>query len=229
MTADANQSIYGSSFRWGDVHEDLKFAGRTGILRTNHRTTKEIDLAAHSYLTEGILDDEISERDWVHSGPQPAVRAVNNTDDEAALVQRFCQTAAREFRLGIGSCAVLVPTEKAGKRIAQQLTTGGLTAHYMSSRELDLNKQGVKVLTLKAAKGLEFPIVALAGFLDARFPTIPKGSSENASAEIQQRERRTVFVAMTRAMRALLVVVPAKNPSFLLQDFDKQLWNLGNL
>jgi superfamily I DNA/RNA helicase/mRNA-degrading endonuclease RelE of RelBE toxin-antitoxin system len=236
MTADANQSIYGSSFRWSDVHQDLKFAGRTGILRTNHRTTKEIDIAAHSYLAEGILDDEISERDWVHSGPQPAVRAVNNTDDEAALVQRFCQTAAREFRLGIGSCAVLVSTEKAGKRIAQQLTTGGLAAHYMSSRELDLNKQGVKVLTLKAAKGLEFPIVVLAGFLDARFPTIPKGSLENAIAqgaapkviaEIQQRERRTVFVAMTRAMRALLVVVPAKNPSLLLQDFDERLWNLG--
>jgi superfamily I DNA/RNA helicase len=46
-------------------------------------------------------------------------------------------------------------------------------------------------------------------------------------AEIQQRERRTVFVAMTRAMRALLVVVPAKNPSLLLQDFDERLWNLG--
>lgn len=32
---------------------------------------------------------------------------------------------------------------------------------------------------------------------------------------------------MTRAMRALLVVVPATKPSVLLQDFDETLWNLG--
>ena len=96
----------------------------------------------------------------------------------------------------------------------------------MTSRELDLKRQGVKILTLKAAKGLEFPIVAVAGFLDAPFPTIPKGTPEDAQAEIYQRERRTLFVAMTRAMRALLVVIPAQNPGLLLQDFDQTLWNL---
>jgi superfamily I DNA/RNA helicase len=35
ITADANQSIYGSSFRWNDIHQDLKFVGRTGILKVN--------------------------------------------------------------------------------------------------------------------------------------------------------------------------------------------------
>jgi len=40
-------------------------------------------------------------------------------------------------------------------------------------------------------------------------------------------QRRTLFVGMTRAMRALLVVVPETKPSTLLQGFDKTLWNLG--
>lgn len=226
VTADANQSIYGSSFRWRDIHQDLKFKGRTGILYVNHRTTKEINEAAHSYLVGGSLDD-IVQRDYIHTGPPPAVRSVTTSADEAALLTRFCKSAAREFRLGIGACAILTPTEKAGKTLAEQLKYQGLEATFMASRELDLKKQGVKILTLKAAKGLEFPIVAIAGFLNTPFPTIPRGTPDEAKAEIYQRERRTLFVAMTRAMRALLLVVPAQNPGRLLQQFDPQLWNLG--
>ena len=228
ITADANQSIYGSSFRWSDVHRDLKFVGRTGILRINHRTTQEIDVAAHSYLNESAIDRQISDREYVHYGASPAVRAVKNTEDEAILLQCFCQTAAREYRLGIASCAILVPTAKAGRRLAQQLSFNGLEAHYTDSRELDLNKQGIKILTLKAAKGLEFPIVAIAGFLTSSFPTIARGTPEDVKTEIYNRERRTLFVAMTRAMRALLIVVPAKKPGILLQNFAPQWWNLGS-
>jgi len=35
IAADANQSIYGSGFRWTDVHDRLRFQGRTGVLHTN--------------------------------------------------------------------------------------------------------------------------------------------------------------------------------------------------
>lgn len=227
ITADANQSIYGGSFRWSDIHSDLKFVGRTGILKTNHRTTKEIDLAAHSYLAGGAIDSDLTEREYIHSGAPPAVRAVNNIEDESALLEYFCQAAAREYRLGIGSCAILVPSEKAGKYLAQRLTYRGFEACYASSRELDLNRQGVKIITLKAAKGLEFPVVAIAGFFDCSFPTIARGTPEDVKTEIYNRERRTLFVAMTRAMRALLIVTPAKKPGILLQDFDPKWWNLG--
>jgi len=227
ITADANQSIYGSSFRWGDVHSDLKFVGRTGILRTNHRTTAEIDTAAHHYLQSGLLDDEPVERQYINYGPPPAVRAVADTAAEGQLLAQFCRMAAREFRLGIDACAILTPSERSGKDIAGQLSYLGLEATFMGSKELDLTKTGVKVLTLKGAKGLEFPIVAIAGFIGSRFPYMPKDTPEAAAQEILNRERRTLFVGMTRAMRALLVVVPEKKPSVLLQDFDESLWNLG--
>lgn len=228
VTADANQSIYGNGFRWSEIHQDLKFVGRTGILRVNHRTTLEINEAARSYLQEGLLDEEAPEQQYIHTGPPPAVRAVSDKQTEVALLTQFCRTATREFRFGIEACAILTPTEKAGKNIAGQLTHLGIDAQYMSSRELDLNRKGVKVLTLKAAKGLEFPIVAIAGFLESKFPYIPKGTLESAKAEILTRERRTLFVGMTRAMRALLIVVPSQKPGILLENFDAKLWNLGN-
>ncbi len=228
ITADANQSIYGSSFRWSEVHDSLKFVGRTGILKINHRTTQEIGEAACSYLQDGTLDPEGEERLYVHTGPPPAVRAIVDRASEGKLLAQFCRTAAHEFRLGLGACAILVPTEKAGKNITGQLNYLGIEARFMTSKDLDLNCKGVKILPLKAAKGLEFPIVAIAGFLETPYPTIPKGTPPEAATEILVRERRTLYVAMTRAMRALLVLVPAKKPSLLLQSFDPQLWNLGD-
>src|SRR5713226_6338723 len=58
ITADANQSIYGSGFNWSDVHESLRFQGRTSILHANYRSTREIGEAAQSYLAGGALDTE---------------------------------------------------------------------------------------------------------------------------------------------------------------------------
>ena len=228
ITADANQSIYGSSFRWGEVHESLKFVGRTGILKINHRTTQEIGEAAYAYLQNGTLDEDNIERLYIHTGPPPAVRAICDRASEGNLLAQFCRAAAHEFRLGLGACAILVPTEKAGKNITGQLNYLGIEAQFMTSKNLDLNGKGVKVLPLKAAKGLEFPIVAIAGFLDSPYPTITKGTSPEAIAEILTRERRTLYVAMTRAMRALLVLVPTQKPPSLLETFDLSLWNLGN-
>lgn len=234
ITADANQSIYGSSFRWNDIHQDLKFVGRTGILKVNHRTTREINEAAYSFLATSTLEDETESknnnsliREYINNGPPPAVRAVTNAADEAELLMRFCKTAAREFRLGTSACAILTPTEDAGEKIASQLNYLGLPATFMSSKNLDLNSKKVKVVTLKAAKGLEFPIVCIAGFLNAAYPKINKNTPEDEIAEILKRERRSLFVGMTRAMRALLVIVPETDTSGLLTDFDTQLWNLG--
>jgi superfamily I DNA/RNA helicase/mRNA-degrading endonuclease RelE of RelBE toxin-antitoxin system len=221
LAADANQSIYGSSFRWKDVHQDLTFQGSTAILRANHRSTREIGEAADAYLAAGAegstLDDERPAPRYVHEGPLPAVRAVTTLDDEVKLLARFFRGAARDLRQGLGACAALVPTNQAALQIADDLRALGLAAEKVDPKDLDLTSPGVKVMTHRSAKGLEFPIVALAGFIGAPEP------HEEALGEA----RRAVFVAMTRAMRALLVVIPAKATSKLLSGFDPSKWNTG--
>lgn len=226
VTADANQSIYGGSFRWSDVHADLRFTGRTGILRLNHRSTREIGEATQAYLREGALDEDEPERAYVQSGgPQPVVRAVNTAYDETELLRRFLPLAARDAHLGVGACAILVPTEEIAKGIAARLTDTGVDALAMTGRTLDLAHPAVKVLTLRAAKGLEFPAVAVAGFVDGMIPGAGRETDPDARAEVFARERRTLYVAMTRAMRALLVVVPSGSTSPLFAPFDPALWN----
>jgi len=230
LAADANQSIYGAGFRWSDVHEWLKFQGRTGVLRSNFRSTREIGEAANAYLSRGAataLEGEPAEALYVHSGPVPAVRAVEDPADETKLLGRFFKQATRTLRLGLGACAVLAPTNDAARRIVSELAVAGVTAKKVDAADIELTEPGVKVLTLKNAKGLEFPIVALAGFGDRTYPPMPPQATDEERDEIIERERRTMFVAMTRAMRALLVVTPADTTSPLLEGLTPPDWNDG--
>ena len=229
ITADANQSIYGSGFNWADVHADLRFQGRTGILRTNYRSTYEIGEATRIYLAGGALDDEPVERGaYKNNGPLPAVRTVRNSADEADLLARLLPAAARELRLSLNSCAILCPTVKGGHTLAAALSERGLPATFMASQELDLKRPGLKVLTLNSSKGLEFPVVALAGFTDSTWQAKTSGQLQAEERdEFLSLDRRTIFVGMTRAMRALLVLIPAETQSPLLTGFAREYWDIG--
>lgn len=226
ITADANQSIYGSGFNWSDVHEALKFAGRTSVLRANYRSTREIGEAAQSYLSTGILDDEPVEYKYMHNGPLPVVRTVQSREEEIQLLLRFLRHAPHQLRFGIDSCAVLCPSNDSGRALAVSLRKGGIEATFMEGRNFDLTCRSVKVLTLNSAKGLEFPIVALAGFTGSHYDNLAHDLEGEKLEETLARLRRTIFVGMTRAMRALLVIVPAGATSPLLQGFDGKYWNL---
>jgi superfamily I DNA/RNA helicase/mRNA-degrading endonuclease RelE of RelBE toxin-antitoxin system len=228
VTADANQSLYGSGFSWSDIHEHLKFQGRTSILRANYRSTAEIGEAAQSYLTRnGTLEPEVIERHYINHGPLPEARTVLGSKHEAQLLASYFQKACRRLCLTIGSCAILCPTDAAGKALATALQKEDIEATYMAGRDLDLSHSGVKIMTLKSSKGLEFPIVALAGFTTSTYPVIPQKACQEEIEEMLVRERRTLFVGMTRAMRALLVVIPHQSTTPLLQGFDPSYWNLS--
>lgn len=227
ITADANQSIYGSGFRWQDVHADLKFHGRTAILRANYRSTEEIGEAARAYLANGALEEEQETREYVNEGPLPDARSVGSFQHEIALLASYFRKASQILRLTLGSCAVLCPNRAVAQAIANELSQAGLEATFMEGRELNLTRPGIKVLTLNSAKGLEFPIVALAGFVTSTYPVLPRGATEDEVAEIIRRERRVMYVGMTRAMRALLVVVPQGSENELLEGFDPTRWSFN--
>jgi superfamily I DNA/RNA helicase/mRNA-degrading endonuclease RelE of RelBE toxin-antitoxin system len=225
VTADVHQTIHAAGFSWQAVHDDLRFVGRTGVLRVNHRSTKEITEAARTYLAAGIAEDlQPDEQSYVHTGPPPAVRAVADPQAEADLVARFLRGATRELRLTIGSGAVLVPDRYAGEPLAKALESREIPAVYRTSRDFELDDNSISILPLTAAKGLEFPVVAVAGFGGSNWPHLDDLDGD-AEIEALVKARRTLFVAMTRAMRALLVVTPADDGSMLYDGFDPELWN----
>ena len=73
-----------------------------------------------------------------------------------------------------------------------------------SSEGEDKNTQAVKLMTIHAAKGLEFPIVFVVGFTEGIFPS-SKSIEERKSAGLEE-ERRLCYVALTRAREKLFLM-----------------------
>jgi len=69
---------------------------------------------------------------------------------------------------------------------------------------LDENADYVVLMTIHSAKGLEFPKVYLTGMEEGLFPSYMSIESENPQEEIEE-ERRLCYVAITRAMKELVI------------------------
>ena len=224
LTADPNQAIYGSGFRWADVHEDLQFRGRTGVLRKNYRSTRQIMGAAERYLAGAELESSDGPAECPREGALPMVRVAASREAETIHIVDFLRGATRELRVGLGGCAVLVPSRQAGFEMVQRLTACGLAAKYMERQEIDLDLPVVKVMTRHAAKGLEFPVVAVTA-LPARRPA--HGATDEQLEDARRVERRIDYVAMTRAMDRLLVVSPGDHSYLGVAAFDREWWEIG--
>ena len=73
-----------------------------------------------------------------------------------------------------------------------------------SSEGEEKNTQEVKLMTIHAAKGLEFPIVFVVGFTEGIFPS-SKSIEERKAAGLEE-ERRLCYVALTRAREKLFLM-----------------------
>ncbi|MEL6996962.1 MAG: UvrD-helicase domain-containing protein [Pseudomonadota bacterium] len=73
--------------------------------------------------------------------------------------------------------------------------------------ETEDGAQKISIMTLHAAKGLEFPVVFLPGWEDGLFPS-QRSMDENGQKGVEE-ERRLAYVGLTRAMEHLTVTFAA--------------------
>jgi mRNA-degrading endonuclease RelE of RelBE toxin-antitoxin system len=225
FAADTKQSLYSRNYSWSSAHPRLQFRGRTALLSRNYRSTREIDHAAFSVLV-AEEDDELVASNSVHEGPRPVLGQDIPCEKQAEWISRFIRQMARHLHLKPSVAAVLVPGAAAGETIASELQAQGLEAHFFPGRELDLKADVVRVLTLHAAKGLEFPIVVVAGLETGSWP-VPEDFDElDLYAERARHERRLLYVGLTRAMRGLLLLAPqgCRHPALL--GLDSTHWHV---
>lgn len=83
-------------------------------------------------------------------------------------------------------------------------------AALLSSTDENASGDVVSLMTLHAAKGLEFPVVFMVGLEDGLFPS----SRADASEDELEEERRLAYVGMTRAMRDLFLTFANSRYSF---------------
>jgi superfamily I DNA/RNA helicase len=225
LTADANQSLYNRGFRWQSVHEQLRVTGRSRILRRNYRSTRQIACAAAEILrgVEGA-DGEAIEQVYVHSGTRPTIYAAAGAADQARWLAARIWEAARELHLPVNAAAVFTPSNRLGRSLAERLKEHGLPAHFCTSREMQIEERSVKVMTLYAAKGLEFPIVAVAHVEADRLPRETSATDAEDLRAHEESQRRLFYVGCSRAMRHLYVTHDRSLPSSFLGSLSDGCW-----
>ncbi len=224
LTADANQSLYNRGFRWNRVHESLAVAGRTRTLGRNYRSTRQIAAAAAEIVAGPEADEESAQQEYVHNGPRPVIYAAPHTTAMWRWIAEQIPAAARRLGLPVNAAVVLVPSSNVGELLVTALRDHGLPARFMNSHEFDLDAPGVKVTTLHAAKGLEFPIVFVAHVEAGRLPRETQATDPDEVAAFLEAQRRLFYVGCTRAMRQLFVTYDRATPSPFVAALSAERW-----
>ena len=89
-------------------------------------------------------------------------------------------------------------------------------ASLMSAVDEAGAKNSVTLMTLHAAKGLEFPVVFIVGLEEGLFPN---GRVSEDESELEE-ERRLMYVGMTRAMRRLFLTYAASRYSYGSRNYN---------
>ncbi len=222
VIGDPDQAIYG--FRGADrkfffrFAEDYPDATRVGLVR-NYRSQKNILEAAQWVL--GANGSAFS-----LTGPRPAGARVTaarlpNALTEAEFIIRSidaCLGGSSFFsldsgelsgensrQLGFRDFAVLFRLNSVGDALEEAFRSSSIPFQRAKknvpeeeAEALDPRAEAVTLMTIHASKGLEFPVVFIAGCEDGIIPYIPVDESTIPADDLDE-ERRLLYVAVTRA------------------------------
>jgi hypothetical protein len=207
LIGDGQQSVYPGGFTLSEA--GIAVTGRATVLRTNYRNTVEIIEAATRIVAADQFDDlegepapGTREVTVVRHGYEPIIVWPDNRHSlEVALTSQILGTI-RLLGVPPGDMAVLVRTRAELDRYSRVLSRAGIP--YVDLQDYDGNTSDrVKVGTFKRAKGLEFKFVLIPGLRADSVPPQWPGESEDSHRERAERERRELYVGMTRARDGL--------------------------
>jgi len=192
-------ALAGAATKWGwSLARAAAAAGRVGDLRPRARESLEAFAAFLSALAVDARDLQ----------PSEALRAVlARTGYEAFLLEEDETGPERMENVAELLNAAAAWSEEFGAEAEEQGTAIerflAQTALTTTADQLP-DEGGVTLMTLHAAKGLEFPLVAIAGFEEGLVPL-----SRADTPEAVEEERRLCYVGMTRAKDKLFLSLAA--------------------
>ncbi|MDR2198672.1 MAG: UvrD-helicase domain-containing protein [Deltaproteobacteria bacterium] len=137
---------------------------------------------------------------------------------------------------GLGDIAIIYRLRIQGEEILKTLVEDGLPCQISgedgidAQDGLDLKAEKISLLTMHAAKGLEFRLVFVTGLEDGIIPAPPRGWDpfpEGADERLSE-ERRLFYVAVTRARETLYLTRAKKRRLYgrFLSGEPSPFWNL---
>jgi hypothetical protein len=182
----------------------IQAQGRTTVLKINYRNTRQV-LQTASLIAADLLKPEDRDDDGIpmlqpiscgRDGHSPVVIRLPSLRDEASKIAVLL-SAAHEEGTTWGDMAIICRRHAVMDECAAALRQRSLP-HQMrkSAGHFDPGADTIKVLTMHASKGLEFPVVALPGI--GHMP-------EQGESEVD--EARLFYVAATRATQTLYITL----------------------
>jgi superfamily I DNA/RNA helicase len=211
---DDAQSIYQKKRRkFNFASVGIEARGRTSILKMNYRNTAEV-LALAVHCAQSLLQGAGESRDEDEiplvqpasagrRGTLPVLLQARDEREEAELIAERIE-AARTAGTPLGDVAVLCRAKYLMRPIEQALARRRLPVQSMNSqafRRFDWRQPSVRLLTMHSAKGLEFPLVFVAGL-----QSLPMRDESLEDAA------RLLYVAMTRATHELVLAAHGTSP-----------------
>lgn len=203
------KSIVSAAF---DLIKDQTLTGKTGLALSNFLT-----LIQDLYDQKETLDiADIIEQTYQRSGYEDILKAEGSIESTTRLENLYeLLSVAEDFKLRSG-----------GSQLEDFMAEISLVSDIDGMKE---SQDAVVMMTLHSAKGLEFPVVFLAGLEENLFPI----SRALTSDEDLEEERRLAYVGMTRAedrlylsgalRRMLFGNIQANLPSRFLDEVPKEL------
>jgi hypothetical protein len=181
----------------------IQAQGRTSVLKINYRNTRQILQTAHLIAGDLLAPEDSGDDDGVprlqpvscgRDGEAPVVVRLPSFRAEAAQVAERL-AAAHEEGHAWGDMAVLCRHYAQMEECATALRHKGLPHQVRKATgSFQPADDTVKVMTMHASKGLEFPVVALVG-----------AGHMPSEGEDERDEARLFYVAATRATHRLVI------------------------
>ena len=211
---DDAQSIYhnGKTLDFSLSSVGIQARGRTTVLRLNYRNTEEIlgfaYRFAQQYLSATEQDEDhvplIEPESAGRRGSEPAIRLFASFDEEARYIAHLFRQMHAERDTPWADMCVTYPANWMGEILQRHFEAAGIPCHWLhdsqSKRRFRPNNNSVKLMTMHSSKGLEFPLVAVAGV-----GFMPQPHAEPSD------DAKLLYVAMTRATENLLITSHRQN------------------
>lgn len=205
---DDAQNLYGQrlSQKVSFKSIGIKAQGRTTILKLNYRNTAQVLTLAYEFAKEVMQPSEGPDEDVPlivqpnsagREGPLPELVKCRSFKEE---VTRIIERAQQFQERGIpwNEMAIIYRSRWMGETVFHALQQAGLPVDWINqdsnSRNFNPAGQSIKLMTMHASKGLEFPVVFIPGM----------GHLPNQYEAIAD-EARLLYVAMTRAIEHLVL------------------------
>jgi len=219
MVGDAGQRIYPGGFSLRALGIDV--VGRATVLRVNYRTTEQIRRSADRVLGDAVddMDGATEDRRGTRSllrGPAPTFEGFPSPAAELQGAVAAVEGWRAEGRR-LDEIAIFARSSRALRALEAALAAVDIPTHLLSDKS-PAEPGRVHLGTMHRAKGLEFKAVLVHG---AGADTVPHPKALASATDPRDRqdaldrERRLLYVAMTRARDELRVTWTGAPSPFL--------------